>query len=262
METEALGGIAMNMMFVLFGMCLFCGVVSIFVALKNQRDRRNDPGRIRDSWSTPDHLSAHKPIPHWHGRHTLRAFFIAAFALSCACATTYAQEIVHGITGTVTAANPNAKTFTLQADNGTVVLFDARNHGGNPVTLAKEMQQQSTAADTVHTGAHVLVFYYGNDAVRNAVAIRDLGTGALDRVNGNVADFDRHQHRMKVKCSAAEPQDVVLSDQTVVDTPMGVVQGSKYKPNKGEQVGIVSTSSKGERTALFISATGPNASMT
>jgi hypothetical protein len=206
METEALGGIAMNMMFVLFGMCLFCGIVSIFVALKNQRDRRNDPGRIRDPWSSPGHLPPHKPIPHWHGRHTLRAVFITGVALSCACATTYAQEIVHGMTGTVTAANPNAKTFTLQAD--------------------------------------------------------DLGTGTLDRVNGNVADFDRHQHRMKVKCSAAAPQDVVLSDQTVVDTPMGVVQGSKYKPNKGEQVGIVSTSSKGERTALFISATGPNASMT
>jgi hypothetical protein len=66
---------------------------------------------------------------------------------------------------------------------------------------------------------------------------------------------------MTVDGNSSASVDFLLSGDTIIDTPNGVVEGLKYHPNKGERVGAVIRSSEGAQIAVFISATGPNASM-
>jgi hypothetical protein len=83
-------------------------------------------------------------------------------------------------------------------------------------------------------GAYVVVFYFGIDTP-TAVAIKELGQDPLQKSIGSVADFDRHQHLLTLKTETA-PQKLVLNDETVVDTPDGIVRSADYHPSKGEQL--------------------------
>jgi hypothetical protein len=231
----------MNMLFVILEMYLFAAIVSAWLGIwKNPGERlRKLAGRG---------ISAHA--------------ILACLLVPCIASTAGAQEVVHALTGTLTAANPNGDTFSIKTADGSIASFKASDTKGTAVTFSKDVAAETVPPNAFHTlGAHVLVFYYGYDTMRTAVAIKSLGTDPLTRVTGTVRNFDKHRHAMTVDGSPAAPVDIILSGDTIVDTPDGVVEGLKYHPNKGELVRAVTKPSEGAQTALFISATGPNASM-
>ena len=145
----------MNMMFVLLGMCLFAGVVSVWVGLKNSRERKLQSRNI----------------------HRTSSYTILAWVLApCMASAAGAQEVVHAVTGTLTVASESDSTFSLKTDDGSVALFRASAIKKTPITFSKELEAQTVAPNSFHTvGAHVLVFYYGVDTVLTAFAIRSLG---------------------------------------------------------------------------------------
>ena len=227
----------MNMMFLLIGMCLFCGVAAVVVGLKNQREEERAGRRRR-------HVRA----------KVLHMLFVTG-CLSIACVSAQAQEVVHAMTGDVSSVNAAAKTLTLKLDDGSLASFQKASAAASSTNLDKEMQAHTTApAEFNHVGAHVVVFYYGFGDQRTAVAIKDLGTSPLNDKAGSVTDFDHHQHVVTVKGDTSGPQSFTLDEQTVVETPDGVIDGRRYHPNKGDHVTVVSGSAKGSTAALFIAA--------
>jgi hypothetical protein len=48
--------------------------------------------------------------------------------------------------------------------------------------------------------------------------------------------FDRHKHLLTLKTETAQPQELAVSDDTIVDTPEGIVKPAEFHPSKGEQL--------------------------
>ena len=173
-----------------------------------------------------------------------------------------AQQMVHAMTGTVSAADAAQRTFTLKADNGNTMFFQAQGKQEKEVRFDKDLQSQATdAAAASAVGTHVLVFYYGYDTVLTAVGMEKLGDAPVTRVVGPVKDFDKHKHTITLADVPAAAQMVELSAKTVVDTPGGVVAGPRFHPNKGERVGVYTSGSGGGNTVWLVMATGPGATM-
>ena len=100
---------------------------------------------------------------------------LASMLAPCAASSAGAQEVVHAITGTLTTASTNDDIFSLLTEDGSVALFKASPVKNTLMTFSEDVEDQTVAANSFPPlGAHILVFYYGADAVRTAVATRDL----------------------------------------------------------------------------------------
>jgi hypothetical protein len=166
-----------------------------------------------------------------------------------------AQEVVHALTGTVSATNPTAHTITVKTDDGSEGLFRDMGVTQTKISFDKGIEAQAKPADKFTTvGSRVIVYYFGDGDVRTAVAVKDLGAASLQRSVGTVTKFDRHHHLLTLKDSAGQTEEITVDENTSVDTTDGVVQGLKYEANKGDQVRVTWAATNGRNTALFIYA--------
>ena len=247
----------MNMMMVLMGMCLFCGIVAIYVGSKNAREVRRRPrGR---SVALAGAGQAHARGAAAGGKGPVQRTVMVAVGLSAcllfACQRSEAQEVVHAVSGDVVAVSAAARTITLKTDDGSLHLFKDGSGSQTAVSLDKTMQAQTVpVAGFSQVGAHVVVLYYGFGDLQTAVAIKDLGASAPSKMAGSVAEFDHHQHVLTLKGDSSQAQKVALAEQTVVDTPDGVVDGLKFHPSKGQHLGVITKAGSGSAVALFVSA--------
>ena len=167
-----------------------------------------------------------------------------------ACRSAGAQEIIHARAGQVVAISPKARTLTLKTADGSAVVFKEVTGPEPAMSFDKDVRSKTVAANTFNTvGAYVLVFYFGFDTP-TAVAVEDLGKTGPQRTIGSVDHFDRHQHLLMLNAGAAEPQKVVVSDDTIVDTPEGVVKAVDFHPSRGEQLRCFTRPES--MTALFV----------
>lgn len=166
-----------------------------------------------------------------------------------------AQEVVHAVTGTVTDINSTAKTIQVKTDDGSEGLFKILTNGKVSIDFETRLRAGATSADVfTKTKTHVLVFYFGDGAVRTAVALEDLGMGPFVKVLGTVVKLDRHEHLLTIKNASGLAMAFQIDDKTVAETAVGVVEGEKFDPQKGDQVRVVATTANGVKTALFIRA--------
>jgi VCBS repeat-containing protein len=257
----------MDIMFVLVSITAFCALVGVDVAVRNQNGERAQDPELRRRRT--DGTSSRVPPDHRVEslKHQAIGGRVAQLALLVACAATLggrgnAQEVIHAISGTIVEANASTNYFSLESGDGSIIDFHAVEIATKPVTFDKDVRAQTIAATGQHLkGDHVLVFYYGYDAKRNAVAIKDLGQGDIGATTSTVEEFDRRHHEITVVTSGAGPTHITLTEHTVVDTPDGVIEGNKYHPNKGERVGVVFSTAAGVRSAVFIEATDSNANL-
>jgi hypothetical protein len=238
----------MDIMFVLVGIAVFCALVGVYVAVSNQSGE-HPQDRVENL------------------KHQAIVGRVVRLALLVACAATLggrgnAQEVIHATSGTIVDANASTNYFSLKSWDGSIIAFHAVAIATKPVTFDKAVRAETIAATGQHSkGARVLVFYYGYDTVRNAVAIKDLGQGDIGGTTSTIEEFDRRHHEMTVASPGAGPTHITITEHTVVDTPDGVIEGNKYHPNKGERVGVVFSTAAGLSSAVFIEATGSNASL-
>jgi hypothetical protein len=167
-----------------------------------------------------------------------------------------AQEVVHALTGTVSAIDRSAKTIKVDTGDGSEGLFQVIAKPTTPLAFSKDIRNESTPANEfVKTGAHVIVFYYGNSYVeRKAIALLDLGAGPFTNTNGAVVKFEKHQHRLTIKDSAGAEQTFEIGPKTVVGTAVGPIDGNKFDPEKGDQLQVTAASTGGTNMAVFIRA--------
>jgi hypothetical protein len=180
-------------------------------------------------------------------------FAMVIAALGMFCASAGAQMVVHAVSGMVKAINPDSKTMDVTVDNGDTSQFKLPVNAKVTLDFDKALQSDSVDATKFeHVGDYVVVYYYGYDDNRTAVAVKDLGAGPFQKVEGTVVNFDKHDRTMTVKDDAGKSAVFALNDHLVVDTGMSVASGRGYDPHKGYQVVVTYTQAGDKNSALFI----------
>jgi hypothetical protein len=164
-----------------------------------------------------------------------------------------AQEVVHALTGTVTAINNTAKTITVFQDSGSRAEFKQMSQSKARIALDKRIATETTAASAFEkSGAYAIVFYYGDDSERTVAALKNLGQGPFASTIGTVKKFDGHAHVILVEDTTGKVRTIKIDPTTVAETDFGAVEGMKFQARDGDQVRVVSTNVNGTPTALFI----------
>jgi hypothetical protein len=216
----------MNFILLFLAMPLLCAASALFIVASDRakENRTNAPWRAVA-----------------HARHVLlrsSAFVSLAtilFLLSVSRPAS-AQETVHGRAGQVVGINATAKTITIRVADGSNVVFHDVASPEPKLAFDKDVRGKTVTAGAFHTlGAYVVVFYYGFDSP-TAVAVGYLGPNPPKKTTGSVAGFDRHKRVLTIKNETAQPQELAVSDDTIVDTPEGIVKPADFHPNKGEQL--------------------------
>lgn len=184
----------------------------------------------------------------------LKAFSLACWfvgSLSLSAFTANAQEVVHALAGTVTYINPIQKTISINTDDGSELFKEMTSNVS--LDFAKDLRADSTPAEVfTKKGAHVIVYYYGEGNERTAVALQDLGGGPLKKISGSVYKFSRHDHLLTIKDTSGASESFHVEPKTVAETAVGVVEGGRFDPEKGDQVWVTATIANGSPEALFI----------
>lgn len=163
-----------------------------------------------------------------------------------------AQEVVHALTGTVVNVNPQAKTMLVNTDDGSSGQF-ALADASSKLDFNKAVKDEVKPAATFDkNNAQVIVFYYGDNSVRTAVGVQDLGAGPFVKTQGTVVKVNRHDHTVTIKDGSGKPMSLHISSTAMADTPDGVVPGDKFDPSKGDNISVVATNDNGVEKALFL----------
>ena len=186
-------------------------------------------------------------------RKALVAACVCAGCLISAPVLLPAQQIIHALTGTVSAIDPAAKTITVFQDTGSAGVYQQWTDSKTRIAFDKHVQAASTAASQFDKqGAYVIVFYFGGDSDRTAVALKSLGAGPFQSTQGTVTHYDGRAHAITVQDESGKTQTFKIDDKTVAETMMGVTDGSGYHADKGDHVRIVSSIGEGDPIALFV----------
>jgi hypothetical protein len=178
--------------------------------------------------------------------------FTAVLALSSA--NTSAQQIVHALTGKVTAVYPASKTIQIDTDDGSQGSFDILTQNV-PMSFEKNVKAMTVPASSFNKPAiNVVVFYFGQEGARTIVAVEDLGAAPLVNDTGTVVKMDKHARLLTIKTDAGQEQTYHIDAKTLADSTYGVMEGQKFSPDKGVKVKVTATTQNGESTALFIRA--------
>lgn len=166
-----------------------------------------------------------------------------------------AQEVVHALMGTIVSTDPSAKTIQINTDDGSEGMFKDMTKSNVSLDVDKNLLAGMTPADKITTkGTHVIVFYFGNLAVRTAVGLRDLGPGPLETTSGSVSKFQKHEHVLTVQTSSGTDKVFHIEPKTVAETAVGAVPGYRFDPEKSESLRITSSSQNGTDSAWYIYA--------
>lgn len=167
-----------------------------------------------------------------------------------------AQEIVHALTGTVSAIDPADKTITVLQDGGSTGTFKVSSSSKTRISFDKDVQEQSTSAPQFQKkGAYVILFYFGMDQNRTAVALKNMGQGPFSSTTGTVKSWDGHKGQLIVSAKDGKAHSYTVTNASVAETYSGAVNGSDFRAEKGDHVRVVSSTINGTPTALFISTT-------
>ena len=219
----------MIIMLVLISMGLLCGGIGLFVGLRDRAIERRiaEQKRLRVSPT----------------RVAVLCLMLGSLPLAC-------QEVVHAQTGKVVDVDTARKTLTLKLADGSKVSYQDVVSHEPALALDKVVREKTVPVGTYgKVGSNAVVLYFGYDSP-TAVAIKDLGLDTPKESVGSVSNFDRHQHSLTLKTGTAEPQTVLLTEDTIFDTSDGVVKLADFKPSKGDHLRCVT--SPDSKTALFV----------
>lgn len=166
-----------------------------------------------------------------------------------------AQQVVHALSGTVSAINPTAKTIVINTNDGSNGLFKDLTQSNVSLLFDKEIRSHATAAGTFDDkGAQVIVYYYGGgygaDSDRTAVALQDLGAKPLEKCTGTVVHFNKHA--LTIKNDSGVEETFQIGSAAIAETDVGAASADKFDPRKGDQVRVIAAADNGQKTLLFV----------
>lgn len=238
----------MDMVWSQFALPVICGAVVVAFVARDRREEERSGTRSREVAGQTKRVGLRCGNGLGYGKMTHAILAIAM--LSIASAAAKAEEVIHARAGQVVATDAAAKTLTLKVADGSIIVFKDVASPEPPMAFDAKVRSKTVPADGFHTvGAQVVVFYFGYDTP-TAVAVKDLGSDVPTRRAGSVASFDRRQHLLTLKTGTPEPEKVLLSDETIVDTAEGVMTAAEFRPSKGDQVHCVAKANSA--AALFV----------
>ena len=183
--------------------------------------------------------------------------FASAWALAgCVVLSPFAlgaQQVIHALTGTVSAINASDKTITVFQDTGSQDTFQEMVNHKTAIAFDKKIAAESTAAEAFNTqGAYAIIFYYGDNDDRTVVAVKSLGAGPFASVTGTVTQYDSRAHTIALQDQSGAEHTFHIDAQTVAEGGIGVIPGLKFQAQRGDHVRVVCSKSAGEETALFL----------
>ncbi len=182
---------------------------------------------------------------------------LVVLAVSSSSAAAHAQWVVHAMGGTVQAVLPEKKAMTLTTDDGTSGKFQFPETENVNVVFEKDVRSATMNADKFSgDGHHVIVFFFGNDLVRTAVAVEDLGTAPMMKETGTVVSFDKHSRTITMLTAEGKQEPFVVDDKTVVDTGEGVTSGKKLHVSKGDHLRLLAESENGHEEVMLVRTSG------
>ncbi len=181
----------------------------------------------------------------------LKRFLLLAL-ISSACSTIYAQKIVHGVSGEVTAVNPADNTITVKTTDGSDWVFKYQKGEKSGLLFDKDVRTGTIEpADFNKIGDHVVAYYIDQGFVnRTIVALKDFGTSQLETASGSVIKTKHHEITVKTDTGATETFEI--SKDASAETPGGVVSGFKFDVDPGTRVTVRYTEEGGRMIAQFI----------
>jgi hypothetical protein len=183
----------------------------------------------------------------------LRHACVAVGCLSLTGAVANAQEVIHAITGTIRSIDAAQKTFTLFRDNGSLITFKDMTDAKVRIAIDKRIFSDATPASAFdQKDAYVIVFYYGLSETPIAVAVQALGAGPFTATVGTVASFNEKERLISVKDESGSIHSYKINTATVAESYDGVVEGLKFRAEKGDHVRVVGAVTSDNPTALFV----------
>jgi phage baseplate assembly protein gpV len=177
---------------------------------------------------------------------------LAALTLSTLAAA--GQEVVHALGGTVTAIYPATHTIKVSTDDGSTGLFEIMKTE-TPLNFQKSVRALTVPAGSFNKpNNQIVIFFFGQDSIRTAVAVEDLGDATLEKTVGTLLRIDKHAHEFTVKDSTGAQKTFQIDAKTICDASQGVVDGQKFDIDKGAQVRITSVTQNGTSVALLVRA--------
>jgi hypothetical protein len=176
------------------------------------------------------------------------------FALvSTACTTLRAQEIVHALTGLVTAVNPADNSITVKTNDGSEGYFKYEKKLRTSIEFDKSVRDEATEPSTYNkVGDRVVVYFFGDGQARTVVALRDLGKAPLDVSSGTVVKT--RSGSLIIKNQAGVTETYQFAKDATAETSDGVVSGLKFHPDKGTQITVRYREESGNKVAQFVRA--------
>lgn len=165
----------------------------------------------------------------------------------------HSQMIVHAVSGTVKSVDSKAKTITVAVDQGDDMQFKIQSGATPALSFDPVLRGDAVDAGKFNgSGDFVVVYFYGFDSDRTAVAVKDFGKRQLEKLTGTVTSYDKHNHAVTVRTTDGKTETLPLDNKAVVDTGMGLESGRKFDPSKGDNVRVTATDSNGKNVAVFI----------
>jgi hypothetical protein len=165
-----------------------------------------------------------------------------------------AQEVIHAFAGTLRAVDAGSRSITLVDDDGYPAIFKDTADAKSAALLNKKMRGGVVSVSSVtEKGTRVIVYYFSSGNDRIAVGLRNLGTGPFIDETGTVVKFEERSIVIRSKSGAVQSFNV--GPDMIAETSLGAIGGLKFQPEKGDQVRITATATKGAADALFIDGT-------
>jgi hypothetical protein len=175
--------------------------------------------------------------------------------LTYAATAAHGQQVVHALAGKVTAIYPASNSIKIATDDGSMGLFEIMVKANTPLNFDKGVRAMTVPAGSfTKADDQVVLFFYGDDTVRTAVAVEDLGASPLLKSVGTVVKLDKREHLLTILNSAGTEETFHMDAKTLGDGSQGVVKADKLDIEKGAKVRVTAISENGTQTALFIRA--------
>ena len=180
--------------------------------------------------------------------------FLTVVALVCLSSPKlFSQEVVHAVSGVVTAVDPSKSQITLKTNDGSDGDFQYQRELQTSIEFDKSLREGAADPnDFKKVGDHVVAYYFLAPAGRMIVALKDFGPHGLNVASGTV--FKNKHHSIAIKTDAGVVETFDIAKDASVETPLGVASGLRYDAEDGTRITVRYSETNGLKTAEFIRA--------
>jgi hypothetical protein len=182
----------------------------------------------------------------WLGIAVLSASVVSGSPLA------HAQEVVHAVTGTVTAVDPAKNTIDIKTNDDSLGEFHYQKQLKSPIEFDKSVREGTTEPDSFNKiGDHVVAYYFQGPSGRVIVALKDFGATPLQVATGTLVKSPKH-HEFSVKTTTGAVETFQIAKDASAETPEGVSGGLKFEADSGTPITVRYTEDGGAKVAQFI----------